>query len=349
VHSAVLFELVDIVTTMLSGHRFVSRLLVISTAFAYWAVSGQTPDDKQSPDLPVWAYGTDPVAAKAGVRETKPDNSVKHLPGSEGAFTLAQIGARFGPADWFPGDHPSMPPIVADGRKPDVWACSLCHYPNGKGRPENAGVSGLPKSYFIAQMNEFRDGQRHSADPRKRNTGLMIAYAKAMTDEEIKQAAEYFGSMQWTPWIRVVETRTVPKMMTSVGMYLPVSGAGKEPLGNRIIETPIDPEGTEALRNPRSGFIAYVPVGSVARGKSLALSGTKGVLACGGCHGETLKGMGPVPGIAGRSPSYLVRQLYDMKQGTRNGEWTELMKPIVSHMTTNDMLNVAAYVSSLAP
>jgi hypothetical protein len=50
----------------------------------------------------------------------------------------------FGPADWYPGDHPKMPDVVAHGRRPDVHACSLCHYPNGKGRPENAGVAGLP-------------------------------------------------------------------------------------------------------------------------------------------------------------------------------------------------------------
>ena len=44
------------------------------------------------------------------------------------------------------------------GKRPDVRACSLCHYPNGKGRPENAGVSGLPVSYFMQTMADFRNG-----------------------------------------------------------------------------------------------------------------------------------------------------------------------------------------------
>ena len=130
---------------------------------------------------------------------------------STGAFTRAQITDRFGPADWYPGDHPTMPDIVAHGKKPDVRACALCHYPNGKGRPENAGVAGLPVAYFIQQMNDFRNGNRKSAEPRKANTNAMITIAKGMTDDEIKAAAEYFGSMKWTPWIKVVETSTVPK------------------------------------------------------------------------------------------------------------------------------------------
>ncbi len=62
-----------------------------------------------------------------------------------------------------------MPDVVAHGKKPDVWACGLCHYPNGKGRQENAGVSGLPVEYFIQTMHDFRDGKRKSAEPRKNN------------------------------------------------------------------------------------------------------------------------------------------------------------------------------------
>ncbi|MDQ2712752.1 MAG: c-type cytochrome [Acidobacteriota bacterium] len=242
-----------------------------------------------------------------------------------------------------------MPEIVAHGRKPKIWACSLCHYPNGKGRPENAGVAGLPVEYFIEQMHEFRAGERKSADPRKKNTGLMSAFAKNMTDEEIKQSAEYFGSMKWTPWIKVVETESVPKTRTSVGMYLPLEGNAREPIGNRIIEVPVNAEATEGLRDPHSGFIAYAPIGSIKKGASLVTTGSAKTSPCGVCHGADLKGLGPVPGIAGRSPSYLVRQLYDMQQGTRTGTWTELMKPVVSRLTNEDMLNIAAYTSSLEP
>jgi cytochrome c553 len=281
--------------------------------------------------------------------ERPPANEPKHLPGSTFTFTRAQANNLFGPADWFPNDHPKMPEIVAHGRKPDIWACSLCHYPNGKGRPENAGVSGLPTSYFIHQMHDFRDGLRKSADLQKKNTKLMAQYAKAMTDDEIKEAAEYFGAMKWTPWIKVVETNTVPKNHLSVGMFLPLEGAGKEPLGDRIIEMPVNPEATEQLRDSHSGFIAYAPIGSVKKGERLVTEGAGKTVRCAVCHGAGLKGMGPVPGIAGRSPSYLMRQMYDMRQGARNGEWTQLMKPVVANLSNEDMLNIVAYVSSLQP
>lgn len=296
---------------------------------------------------PVWAYGTLPQQRS---NEPRPDMNVPlTVPGSDATFTRAQISNPYGPADWFPQSHPAMPPIVANGRKPEIWACALCHYPNGKGRPENAGVAGLPVSYFVHQMHDFRDGLRKSADPRKGNTHLMISYAKNMTDAEIQAAADYFGSMKWTPWIQVIETETVPKTRISVGMYLALPGNEREPIGDRIIETPKNVDSSEVLRDPRSGFIAYVPVGSVKKGESLVTTGGGKTTPCAVCHGTDLNGLGPVPGIAGRSPSYLVRQLYDMQQGTRKGEWTSLMQPVVAHLTSDDMLDIAAYTASLNP
>lgn len=315
-------------------------------ALASLLIAGASPTNDS---LPVWAYGTDPALTAVRAPAKAPDTSLKHLPGTDLTFTEAQIQDRFGPADWFPNDHPKMPEIVAHGRKPTIWACSLCHYPNGKGRPENAGVSGLPVDYFVHQMQDFRNGLRHSADPRKSNTNLMIAYAKNMTDEEIQAAAAYFGSMPWTPWIKVVETKTVPRTRLSVGMYLTIEGSPQEPLGDRIIETPVNVEATEELRNPRSGFIAYAPIGSIEKGKELVTNGAGKTTPCAVCHGVGLKGLGPVPGIAGRSPSYLVRELYDMQQGTRNGNWTQLMKRVVAKLSSDDMLNIAAYTASVTP
>jgi cytochrome c553 len=300
---------------------------------------------------PGWAYGfpPGPAAAPAAAPAPAPDASVKHLPGSSGAFTIPQIRDAFGPADWYPGDHPAMPDVVAHGRRPDVRACSLCHYPNGKGRPENAGVAGLPDSYFIQTMMDFKNGNRKSAEARKANTNVMIAIAKGMTDEEIKAAAEYYGSMKWTPWIKVIETKMVPKTRIAGGMFLTEEGGEKEPLGARIIETPENTEGTELLRDARSGFFAYVPAGSIKRGEALVTTGAGKTTACAVCHGADLKGMGPVPGLAGRSPSYMVRQMFDMQQGARKGQWTELMKPVVSKLSEDDMLAIAAYTASRMP
>ena len=296
-----------------------------------------------------WAYAITPGPAPPAPAD---DGTRYSLDGSQGRFTLDQIRNRMGPADWYPGDHPSMPPIVAHGREAaGIWACSLCHYPNGKGRPENAGVIGLPKEYFIQQMHDFKNGLRASADSRKPNTPIMAGFAVQMTDEEIEQAAEYFGSMHWTPWIQVVETDTVPKTRIAGGMHLKLEGAeaGTEPLGNRIVESPVNAEHTEMLRDPRSGFIAYVPKGSVARGKELAQFGNEGVTACTVCHGQDLNGLAIVPSLRGRSPSYIARQLADMKEGKRRGAWTPLMAPVVASLGADDILNLAAYLTSLEP
>jgi cytochrome c553 len=297
-----------------------------------------------------WAYAIPPAppAGTPPAAPAPPDTSLKHLPGNTLAFTRAQISDRFGPADWYPGDHPSMPDVVAHGKKPDVWACGLCHYPNGKGRQENAGVAGLPVAYFIQTMNDFKNGLRKSAEPRKNNSKLMMTFAQGMTDDEIKAAAEYFGAMKWTPWIKVIETNTVPKTRNANGMFL-VEGNEKEPLGKRILETPENAEATEVLRDPHSAFFAYVPVGSIKKGEALVTKASAKTTPCGACHGADLKGLGPVPGIAGRSPSYLVRQMYDMQQGVRNGTWTQLMKPVVANLREEDLIDIAAYTSSRTP
>jgi cytochrome c553 len=296
-----------------------------------------------------WAYAIPPAppAGAPPAAPAPPDTTLRHLSGSTSQFTRAQISDRFGPADWYPGDHPAMPDVVAHGKKPDVWACGLCHYPNGKGRQENAGVSGLPVEYFIQTMNDFKNDLRKSAEPRKGNAKLMANFAKGMTDEEIKAAAVYFGSMKWTPWITVIETKTAPKTKNNNGMFL-VEGDEKEPLGMRILETPVNAEATEVLRDDHSPFNAYVPVGSIKKGEALATKGGK-ITQCAACHGEGLKGLGPVPGIAGRSPSYLARQMYDMQQGARNGAWTQLMKPVVANLSDEELLDIVAYTASLKP
>ena len=172
-----------------------------------------------------------------------------------------------------------------------------------------------------------------------------------MSDDEIKAAATYFGSMKWTPWIRVVETDTVPKTRIAGGMFLALEGAeaGKEPIGQRIIEAPEKTEETELLRNPRSGFVAYVPTGSIKKGEALVTNGANKTTQCAVCHGADLEGLGPVPGLAGRSPSYVVRQLHDMQTGVRKGTWSDLMKPVVAKLTAEDMLNIAAYTASRGP
>jgi cytochrome c553 len=239
-----------------------------------------------------------------------------------------------------------MPDIVAKGRT-DVRACALCHYPNGQGRPENGPVSGLPAAYIIQQLVDFQNGTRVSSEPRMGPPAAMVRLSKAMTMEEMAVAADYFASFPFRKWIRVVETDNAPRVRFAGGMFMPAEGT--EPLGNRIVELPEDTART-LLRDPSSGFVAYVPRGSVARGEGLVRGGGAGrTTACAVCHGVDLKGLGPVPPIAGRSASYLMRQLFDFKSGARAGAWSALMKPVVASLSEDEMMWIAAYTASQEP
>jgi cytochrome c553 len=187
----------------------------------------------------------------------------------------------------------------------------------------------------------------------------MIALAQNLTNDEAQQAANYFGSMSWAPWIRVVETDLVPRTRIEGNLFLPMEQEKTQPISGRIIEVPEDVEQTELNRNPRSGFVAYVPVGSLTKGEDLVLRG--GLRAahvissrpkttpCITCHGEKLTGVADIPPLAGRSPSYLVRQMWDMQQGTRNGDAAQWMRPVLANLSPSDMVAIAAYLASRPP
>jgi cytochrome c553 len=164
----------------------------------------------------------------------------------------------------------------------------------------------------------------------------------------VKAAADYFAGLEPKPWIRVVEAKTVPITHVAGYMLVPDSGGGTEPIGQRIVETPENVEQTE-LRDSGSGFVAYVPAGSIARGGTLVKTGGGKTTPCATCHGADLEGLGPVPRLAGRSPSYLVRQLYDFQHGARAGLWSPLMQGIVRDLTPGNIVDIAAYVSSQKP
>lgn len=293
---------------------------------------------------PSWAYPVNPP----GLQPAPDDGRLHRVPGSDAAFSLTRIRDLFDALDWHPGDHPPMPEIVARGSKPGVFACGYCHLPNGLGRPENSSLAGLPAEYIVQQVLDFRSGARKSSEPASLPINLMVALSKSVSDADLRIAADYFAALEPRPWIRVIETATVPQTRVAGWMLVAAEGGGSEPIGRRIIEMPEDLERTE-LRDARSGFIAYVPPGSIDAGRKLATTGAGRTTACGICHGPGLKGLGPVPALAGRSPSYIVRQLHDLKHGMRNGPWAPLMKPVVEKLSEDDMIAIAAYTASLEP
>lgn len=306
---------------------------------------------------PEWPYAVPTGPAEPAVRR---DQRLYSLPGTDRKFTFDQVQGRrppgftgqIGPADWFPDEHPAMPPIVAYGDPArGILACALCHYPSGKGRSENASLAGLPKDYMAQQLRDMKAGLRQSAEPRKTNVAQMVRFASGMTDAEMEASAAYYAAIPWTRHVKVVESRTGPKVRNLNGLLLAREGeqAGVEPLGNRILEVTEDGERTE-LRDPHSGFIAYAPIGSLAKGKALVVSGGRGrTVACAVCHGQDLNGLGPIPGIAGRSPSYIARQLNDLRQGARHGPMAPLMTQVVQKLSDDEILAIAAYVAAQPP
>ena len=198
-------------------------------------------------------------------------------------------------------------------------------------------------------MADFKAGLRKCSEPGMLPQNLMMTVGRNTTVNEAKAAALYFTRLKYRPWIRVVEADTVPKTEVITGSMLAArEGAGSEPIGQRIIETAEALPRTE-LRDPRSGFVAYVPVGSIKKGGALVNTGGGRTVQCTNCHGDDLKGLMDIPGLAGRSPSYVVRQLLDMQNGARAGVGVQPTKEVVAQLTLDDIIAIAAYTASLTP
>src|SRR5579864_2606802 len=291
-----------------------------------------------SAERPDWAF---PVTDK--VQPPLPADEAPHTaPGSTKSYTRKQIDDLFNPPDWYPDLHPPMPQIVAHGEGTAVRACASCHLPTGTGHDESAYIAALPAGYFARQMVDYKSGAR-------KGSGSMTAIAKAISDDDVRAAADYFASLKPRPWMGVVESEVVAKSYVGRGKKrrrLP--GGATEPSGKRSIEIPEDEE-VVLNRDPRSGFIAFVPQGSIAKGQAIVTTGADKTVPCAICHGPTLKGLGDVPPIAGRQANYVVRQLFSIQDGTRGGISSALMQQVVERLTVDDMLAIAAYTASRQP
>ena len=311
-----------------------SKSLALAVLAAALALQAQPqPSDA---NRPAWAFLNPDKQQPPSAEEAGPIR----IPGSSKEYTAAQIDDLSNPPVWFPDEAASAPPVVLHG-KGAVLACGSCHLMSGHGHQESADLAGLNAEYLVRTMNDFKNGTR--VDPARMN-----AIAKPMSDEDIKQAADYFASLKPGGWIKVVETDTVPKTYVSVKgrQRLPLPGGGAEPLGNRIIELPQDvARGTS--RDPHSGFIAYVPQGSLFKGEALIKNGAGGkTIPCAICHGDKLEGLGDVPRIAGLHPAYVGRQLYAFQTGTNHSVSSALMKKVVANLTADDILAIAAYAAT---
>lgn len=243
-----------------------------------------------------------------------------------------------------PAAQPGVPMIVVAGKGPEVRPCNTCHTPSGMGQPESANIRGLNAAYFERQMQDFKNGMR--TGPR---AGAMSGFAKNMTDDEIKEVAGYYAGLKPVQWTRISESNVAPKTTVNrISQRTRAEGTDTEEVGNRIIEFANSPAAVRQMADP--AFIAFVPTGALGHGRALANTGGNGVTtACASCHGEKLQGMADVPGIAGRSPVYIARQIYSFKNGVRKGPMAEMMKSVVAKMSDEDVIAVSSYVATLDP
>jgi cytochrome c553 len=313
--------------------------VLVATLLALPVIGSRPSEQVGNADLS-WAYA---APDKIQPQPLVDDGAAVQVPGSAKTYLRGQLhdlALLKTPPDWFPEEHPVMPGVVQHGDGKAVLACASCHLASGLGHPESADLTGLSVPYMLHQLADFKGGAR--------NARPMLASATNMTDEDAKAACEWFAALPMKSWVKVVETDRVPKTYINTDHErLPLPAGGTEPLGNRIIELPEDPARSIA-RDPHSGFVAYVPNGSIARGEMIVTTGNEGkIIACGTCHGQLLEGMGDVPRIAGRSPVYIFRQLHDVQTGDRAGSAIKVMKGTVAHLSNDDMIAIAAYAASL--
>jgi cytochrome c553 len=313
------------------------KALLLIALFAS-AVAAQNPTPTTIPNgLPEWAYN---IPDKVQPPESKVPSTIR-VAGSSKEYEAPAIAGNANPPDWFPDEHPAAPRSV---KGPMPNACGTCHLMSGQGHPESADIAGMPAEYIIRQMGYFKSGAR-------KEEARMGPIARAVSDEDVRQAAEYFAAVKPTVFVKVIEAATPPKTYVSADArhrrIMPEGGT--EPIGRRIIQIPEDPMQT-TIRNPHSGFIAYVPPGSIKKGEALVKSGGSGkTIQCAICHGDALTGLGEVPRLAGLQPVYLARQLIQMQNGSSAGTNAALMKKVVAKLSEDDIIAISAYLGSLPP
>ena len=289
--------------------------------------------------LPDWTFNIPDKVQPSAVR---PEGIVR-APGSAKEYDAAKIAGNANPPDWFPEEHPPAPRSVKGGAG-IMLACGSCHLMSGQGHPESADLAGMPAEYLIRQMAYYKAGTR-------KDDARMGPIAQATSDEDVREAAEYFAALKPRVWVKVIETATPPKtFIATAGRHRQLHpDGGTEPIGHRILQIPADPLGTE-IRDPHASFIAYVPPGSIARGEALVKGGASGkTVQCALCHGEGLKGLGEVPRLAGLQPLYLARQLFDIRYGSSAGKAVALMTRVVANLSDDDIIAISSYLGSLPP
>src|SRR6267142_1812067 len=232
-----------------------------------------------------------------------------------------------------------LPAIAGAADAPPDWAYPAT--PQGYKPPADNGqakhVSGSTKAYTKKDIDDFFNPpdwfpNEHPAMPNLVQHGKQpIVHACDQCHLSTGVGHPESGNLAGLPAAYVVEQlgefRNGNRVSSVAGRSANMITVSKALTDDEVME------GAE-VRDPHSGFVAYVPMGSIKAGEALASTGGNGkTLQCSICHGADYKGIGNVPRLAGRSAIYIFRQLNDIQHGMRKGNAVAMMQPVVAKLS----------------
>ncbi len=112
--------------------------------------------------------------------------------------------------------------------------CAGCHMPDGNSmNPEWPKLAGQSPGYLVRQLQAFKNGDRVN--------DVMEPFVKALSEQDIEDIAEYFGSQEITPGVAKAELMAVGEKLYKKGVFYTALTActgchGMDGQGNQIWE-----------------------------------------------------------------------------------------------------------------
>jgi len=213
------------------------------------------------------------------------------------------------------GDPNNGRQIFLNG-KGDVAACQSCHGEDGTGSDDmgTPRLSNQVYTYILKQLEDFATGKRVD------NTlGAMNDVAKGLTEQDRRDVAAYVHSLK-TPFL-----------------------------------------GSDLRQISEADGVDISELGDPAKGRMIVEygAGDRGIPACKSCHSFHGRSAGKIfPAIQGQRYKYLKHELEAFKEGAqpnydretaRYNDPRGMMRKVASHLTDEDIKNLAAFLTSALP
>jgi cytochrome c553 len=211
----------------------------------------------------------------------------------------------------------SAGPNVTNGKtiftqgKGDAQPCQTCHGENAQGNDAMGAprLANVGYGYVVKQLTDFSQDRRTPAGL----GAVMNGFAKALSDQDRQDVAAYVNSLKTDP----------------------------------------DLSDLKALKD------AGQQIGEAYKGMEIVQHGNNGITSCSSCHGYNGLGVDPIfPKIGQQKYVYIVNQLHnwrandsDVQNGAiaRKNDPAGMMRAVASKLSNEDILNVAAFLSSAPP